>query len=93
MNITIMPGAAIEDAQKIDDIIEKIKDDMNVLDQAIRSTIPDGIQTTWAESLRSNWENYYNEEIPNALEDMKLSAENLKIAVEKALKYDQGIKE
>ena len=62
---------------------------MSTLDNAIKSTIPEGIQTTWSETVRSNWESYYTADVPSAMEDMKLSASNLRLAVEQALQYDQ----
>lgn len=89
MNITITPGAAIDDAAQIDSIVASIQSSMETLDTAIKNTIPDGIQTTWSDTVRSNWEGYYNADIPAAMEDMKLSATNLRLAVEKAQAYDQ----
>ena len=89
MNITIKPGAATQDAAQIDRIVSEIQEDMRTLDQAIKNTIPDGIQTTWSEQVRSNWESYYNAEVPAAMEDMKLSAANLRVAVQQALDYSQ----
>ena len=81
MNITINPGAATDDATQIDSIVSTMEENMQTLDAAIKSTIPDGIQTTWSDTVRSNWESYYG--------DMKLSATNLRLAVEQALAYDQ----
>lgn len=89
MNITINPGAATDDASQIDSIVSTMKENMKDLDEAIKSTIPDGIQTTWSNTVRSNWEGYYGADVPAAMEDMKLSAKNLRLAVEQALAYDQ----
>lgn len=89
MNITIMPGAATEDAAQIDSIITDIESDMQQLDAAIKSTIPDGIQTEWSETVRGNWESYYGADVPAAMADMKLSATNLRLAVEQALAYSR----
>ena len=89
MNITITPGAAIDDAAQIDSIVASIQSSMETLDAAIKNTIPDGIQTTWSDTVRGNWENYYNADVPAAMEDMKLSATNLRLAVEQAQAYDQ----
>lgn len=89
MNITIKPGAATDDAAQIQSIVSDIKSDMEALDAAIKRTIPDGIQTTWSDTLLSNWNSYYNADIPEAMEEMSLSASNLQMAVEKALAYDQ----
>ncbi len=89
MNITINPGAATDDATQIDSIVSTMEENMQTLDAAIKSTIPDGIQTTWSDTVRSNWESYYSADVPAAMEDMKLSAANLRLAVEQALSYDQ----
>jgi hypothetical protein len=89
MNITITPGAATEDATQIDSIVSTMQEDMETLDSAIKSTIPSGIQTTWSETVKENWESYYNADVPAAMEDMKQSAANLRLAVEEALQYDQ----
>ena len=89
MNITINPGAATDDAAQIDSIVSTMEENMQTLDAAIKSTIPDGIQTTWSDTVRSNWESYYGADVPAAMEDMKLSATNLRLAVEQALAYDQ----
>ncbi len=89
MNITINPGAATDDAAQIDSLVQSIEESAETLNNAIKNTIPTGIQTTWSETVRSNWESYYTADIPQALEDMRLSATNLRLAVEQALNYDQ----
>lgn len=89
MNLTITPGAATEDASQIDSIVSTIQENMETLNSAIKQTIPAGIETTWSDTVRSNWEAYYNADVPAAMEDMKLSAVNLRMAVDQALKFDQ----
>lgn len=89
MNITINTGAATDDAAQIDSLVQTMQESMATLDSAIKSTIPEGIQTTWSETVRENWESYYTADVPAAMEDMKLSATNLRMAVEQALQYDQ----
>lgn len=89
MNITINPGAATDDAAQIDSIVSTMEENMQTLDAAIKSAIPEGIQTTWSDTVRTNWETYYSADVPAAMEDMKLSATNLRLAVEQALSYDQ----
>lgn len=89
MNITINTGAATDDAAQIDSLVQTMQESMATLDSAIKSTIPEGIQTTWSETVRENWESYYTADVPQAMEDMKLSATNLRLAVEQALQYDQ----
>ena len=87
--ITINPGAATDDAAQIDSIVSTMEENMQTLDAAIKSAIPEGIQTTWSDTVRTNWETYYGADVPAAMEDMKLSATNLRLAVEQALSYDQ----
>ena len=89
MNITINPGAATEDAAQIDSIIEKIDAAMKELDAAINRNIPEGIETEWSEQVKSNWDEYYSADIPEAMAEMKLSATNLRLAVDAALKYSK----
>ena len=89
MNLTIAPGAATDDARQIVQIVSDIESDMETLDNAIKNTIPSGIQTTWSETLRDNWESYYGSDVPEAMAEMKQSASNLEKAVEAALGYDQ----
>ena len=89
MDITINPGAATDDAAQIDSIVSTMEENMQTLDAAIKSAIPEGIQTTWSDTVRTNWETYYGADVPAAMEDMKLSATNLRLAVEQALAYDR----
>ena len=89
MNITINPGAATADAAQIDKIVSEIQDDMRTLDDAINNTIPEGIQTTWSETVKENWKKYYTGDVPAAMDDMKLSATNLRLAVNQALAYSK----
>lgn len=52
--------------------------------------IPSGIETEWSEKLKSDWDKYYTGDIPEAMENMKLSATNLRAAVDEAIKYSQS---
>ena len=54
MNITINPGAATDDAAQIDSIVSTTEENMQTLDAAIKSAIPEGIQTTWSDTVRTN---------------------------------------
>ena len=89
MNITINPGAATEDAAQIDEIINKISNSLETLNNAIKGNIPDGIDTKWSNEVRDKWVKYYTDEVPAAIEAMKASASNLRLAVEQALAYSQ----
>ncbi|MBQ9018753.1 MAG: hypothetical protein IJ097_00380 [Bacilli bacterium] len=89
-SIIINPGAATEDAVQIESIVASMTEDMQVLNQVINSKIPNEVNTAWATELQSNWKKYYSAEIPAAMEDMKLSAANLKVAVEAAIRFSQG---
>lgn len=87
MNLTINPNAATDDAAQIDAIVSKIETSMQELDAAIKRNIPDGVETQWSDEVRNNWEQYYSADVPEAMEEMKLSATNLRLAVDQALKY------
>ena len=92
MNLTIDTGAATEDAWQIDTIVAAMEEDMKTLDYAIKNAIADGegdpgILTDWSSTVKSNWLQYCSSDIPATFADMKLSATNLRLAVEQALKY------
>lgn len=90
MNITIKPGAATEDALQIDSIIEEMTASMEELNEVIKSVIPAGVETDWSEDVLNNWNTYYGSNVPETLEEMKLSSANLRLAVAKALEYSQS---
>ncbi len=87
MNITITPGAALDDAAQIDQIVQNIEEELETLDAAIKRNIPDGVQTSWSETVRGNWETYYSADVPAAMAEMKQSATNLRTAVDAANAY------
>lgn len=89
MDIEIMPGAALDSASEIENIVTQIKSDMEELNTIFTQTAP-GMQLEWAETVRSNWQNYYNADVPEAMENMKKSAHNLQAAVEVAKQLNQG---
>ena len=89
MNVTINEGAATEDAAQIDSIVATMQESMEVLNNTIKNTIPSGIQTTWSETVRENWEAYYTGDVPEAMETMKMSAANLRLAVQQVLAYSK----
>ena len=89
-NLVIKTGAATDDAQQIYSIVSQISDDMDKLNDAIRSTVTEGtLQLDWADQLKENWNRIYSNQIPEAMAEMKLSAHNLEKAVQEALSYSQ----
>ena len=89
-NLIIKTGAATDDAQQIYRIVSDITEDMSTLNDAIRSTVSEGsIQLDWADQLKDNWNRTYTNAIPEAMAEMKLSAQNLEKAVQEALAYSQ----
>lgn len=87
MNLTIRPGAALQDATQVDTIVNQIREDMKTLNDVITSIIPMEIQTNWSGELLNNWVRYYNSEVDSSLEEMTESATNLRTSVEKVLQY------
>lgn len=91
MNVTIKPGAATDDATQIDTIVATIEDHLSTLNDVITKAIPGtpdyGVETTWSDEVRNNWSTYYTADVPAAMADMKLSATNLRKAVDEVLKY------
>lgn len=90
MNVTIKPGAATQDAVDIDNIVKSIKEDMEILHEAIVNTIPELLQTDWSDKVRSDWEQYYVNDVASAMDDMAKSAENLRKAVAEFLEYSKS---
>ena len=90
MNITINTEAALEDAKDIENIVQSIETSLEKLDKTFDTLIPERIETTWSNRLKEEWIAYYKESIANGMEEMKVSATNLKIAVNEALEYDSG---
>ena len=84
MNLQINPGAALDDAQLTDSIVSSIQESMAELDAAMKA---DKTEADWADRVKSNWNNYYNADVANGMNDMKLSAANLRTAVQQALDY------
>ena len=87
MNIEVNTNAALDDAKEIDQIVNDMTADMEELNGKMDKLIPNEIQTNWSETVKSNWKSYYSSDIPETMEDMKLSASNLRQAVENALQY------
>lgn len=90
MNVTIKPGAATQDAVEIDKIVASIKEDMQILNDAIVDTIPELLQTEWSDKVRSDWEQYYVNDVAGAMDDMALSATNLRKALDEFLEYSKS---
>ena len=87
MNLTILPGAALDDAKAIEEIINVIDTSMKELDTIIKRNIPDKVETTWSKALDESWKKFYDGSLKEAMEGMRYSAQNLKIAVDAALEY------
>ena len=89
MNIEIKPGAALDDASQIESIVSTIEQTMAELNHVMDRTIPAGIETDWSEEVKQHWMHYYAGDIPTAMEAMKASAKNLKVAVDEAVAYSK----
>lgn len=95
MEIEIVPGAALDDAKQIDTIVSRMEDAMTKLNSIITNQMGDvgsgkEISTKWAGVVTDNWRSYYTTDIPNTMEQMKQSATNLRMAVEKASSYSNN---
>ena len=89
MNLTILPGAAIDDVKQIEDIVKNIDTDMRKLEEAIKKIIPQGVETIWSTELRDRWEHFYSNTVKEAMGALLLSAANLQRAVDAALEYNK----
>lgn len=92
MQLQIKPGAALDSAKEIEEIVAKIEEAMETLNSIMNNNMgPVGsgkeISTNWAEEVISNWKNYYTSDIPEIMAEITVSATNLKLAVETAQAY------
>ena len=76
--------AARDDAKKIEQKIKQMDADLKDLKHAITTHIPANIQTKWSAVLKEKWMKYYTSDIPTALGEMLLSAQNITIAANQA---------
>lgn len=90
MNITINTDAALEDAKNIDTVVANIEESLAQLDKLFDMIIPERVETTWSKKLKEEWIEYYKNSIAIGMSEMKVSAANVRFAVEKALEYDSG---
>lgn len=84
MDFYINPGAATDDAQQIESIVTTIQQAMEELDTAMKN---DDTQVDWMDTVKSNWNSYYSQDVANGMEEMKDSARNLQLAVQEFTNY------
>ncbi len=89
MNITIKPGAATDDAQQISSIVSTITADMEECDKILKQLATGELSLDWADTLYSQWQGYFNSDIPEAMAEMQQSSTNLQTAVSAAIAYSQ----
>ena len=89
MNITIKPGAATDDAQQISSIVSTITADMEECDKILKQLATGELSLDWADTLYSQWQRYFNSDIPEAMAEMQQSSTNLQTAVSAAIAYSQ----
>lgn len=92
MELKINKKSALAAALEIDEIITKMNDSMATLDDVIRETIPDLIDTEWSNELRESWQKYYNVNINENIDEMKKNGSRLRKAVRIAIKYSEKIR-
>lgn len=88
--IRINKDSALGAILEINNIVSNLENTMASLDETIKKNIPDRIDTSWANELRADWQKYYNQEVVNVLEEMRLNGLYLRKAVNKALEYSKG---
>ena len=85
--LEIREGAVTDAAQQIHTIMTTIAEDMKAIDTTFKAEIPEGVDTKWSDTLLTNWETYYGQDVPKALEDISNAALALQDAVEAAVNY------
>ena len=88
-NLTVRSERALNDAKDIENIVQRMEDNMNKLDSTINACIADGegdtgILTNWSSTVKENWKKYSTNDVPTTFANMKESAKNLKVAVDRA---------
>ena len=86
--IRINKDSALGAILEINDIVSNLENTMASLDETIKKNIPDRIDTTWANELREDWQKYYNQDVIQVLDEMRLNGLYLRKAVNKALEYN-----
>ena len=92
MGLKINKKSALAAALEIDEIINRMNESMATLDDVIRETIPDRIDTAWSNELRESWQKYYNTNISENIEEMRKNGSILRRAVSLALAFSGKIK-
>lgn len=90
MQLEIAEGVALDTASNIERIVSSFNADMDRLNTILTSKINEGIQTQWADEVKSNWQTYYTSDIETIKEEMLNSATNLKKAVDAWVAYNKG---
>ena len=76
-------------AEEIEKTISKINRSMTQMQVQSKNIIDKGIHTEWAEVLLNNLNKYMDQDLVDAMENMQLSARNIYLAADYALKYSQ----
>jgi hypothetical protein len=92
MGLKVNKKSALAAALEIDEIITRMNESMATLDDVIRETIPDRIDTEWSNELRESWQKYYNVNINENIEEMRKNGSILRKAVEIALSFSTKIR-
>ena len=92
LTLTVNSEAALNDAKEVKKIVNSMQESMQTLDDVIENCIADGvgdtgILTNWSTTVKSNWKSYVAKDIPAAFSDMRETANNLQIAVDRAEAY------
>ena len=88
--IRINKDSALGAILEINNIVSNLENTMASLEKKKKKNIPDRIDTSWANELRADWQKYYNQEVMNVIEEMRLNGLYLRKAVNKALEYSKG---
>ena len=89
MLLDIKEGASLKDAEEIEEIVKKVHASMDELHNVFNKNIPEGIETDWSLRVKDTWDRYYETNIPEVMEGIRASAENLKKAVDDAVNYSK----
>ena len=76
-------------ASEIEKTIKSIDASMHEMQSLAKNIVDKGIHTEWADKLLANLNKYMDQDLADALAEMKLSAQNIYIAAEQTEAYSR----
>ncbi len=88
-NVGLETSKAEQDAAEIISLVKKIKTDLELLDTDIRNHF-NAISFSWADEFQARWKAVYDNGVPEVLEEMETSANNIRLAISAVSTYSNN---